>query len=169
MTTSTNYALTEDEKNEISFRLSHYVAESLYHNEMKGIDSAKLLGMNSTEFAKFKAESEINTIMASVESLIKLAKLKNIDVVDFFSRIIGREVKKTKMIKYTWIEKIYKSLEVASIMGRKNFADTLEKSPYERLELMLRLVVAIDDKNFEELENLVKNEEFEKKEKKDER
>lgn len=170
MPTYTNYALTDDEKIKYGERLTHYIEEFLYHKKVQVTEGAKLLGISTTKFSQLKCGWDQGRFLTSMDYLTKLAKLENMDIADFVSYIKGRDSDKTKFVNYTWNEKIYKALEPACIMYRKEFADSLEKAASEveqkRIELMLRLVTGVDDKGLEALEHMVKDVELQKEERK---
>lgn len=92
------------------------------------------------------------------------------NIADYSSFIKGSDVGNNESEVSALNERIYKGLETVSPLFRDEFAHSLEKITknfeFKRLELVLRFITAINDKNLDALEYLVKGEEIENQDRK---
>ena len=154
--------LTEEEKEKFSRRLSHYLEDHTYKHRITHADAAKKLGISQNKFSQLKSGIEQGRFLTSLDYLKSLAKLENLEILDFIAYLEGDDGKQPDK-RYSWQDKIYRALEHIGITCRKRFADALlvaSRESGERAELMCRAATAMSQMDLKALEGFVKG--FEK-------
>ncbi len=149
--------LTEDEKEKYGRRLSHYLEDYCYKNEVTHFQAAEKLGISPNKFSQLKSGGEQGRFITSLDYLKSLAGLDGMSLAEFLIYLDGKGNLDTKL-RYSWQDKIYKALEPISISYRKKFVDACSmatKDATKRVELMCRLSTAVAGKDLGGLEALV--------------
>src|SRR3989338_8021996 len=141
--------LTEEEKEKYSRRLSHYLEDYCFKNEITHYQAAEKLGISANKFSQLKSGGEQGRFLTSLDYLKSLAALDGMTVPEFLIYLDGKSNQDSK-IRYSWQDKIYKALEPIGISTRKKFAEAClmaTSESTERTELMCRLATAVARKN----------------------
>lgn len=151
-------ALTEEEKQKLSQRLTYYIEEYLHNNRISSIEAANRLGIGPNKFSLLKNGGDHGRFLTSLDYLMGLAKLEDMELPDFMAFLLEKDLKKAKIANYSWNEKIYSSLEGLSIPLRKQFADEMilaSEKDSELVELVARFGKLINNVDKAVLEKLV--------------
>ena len=149
--------LTEDEKEKYGRRLSHYLEDFCYKNQVTHSQAAEKLGISPNKFSQLKSGGEQGRFITSLDYLKSLASLDGMNLAEFLIYLDGKGNLDSK-VRYSWQDQIYKALEPISISHRKKFAEacsTATKDATKRVELMCRLATAVAGKDLGGLEALV--------------
>lgn len=136
-------ALTEEEKIRLGRRLTYYLEEYIYHHKVTAVETAKRLGVTANKFSLLKGGQEQGRFISSLDYLKGLAKLEDMELVDFMAFLEERDLDKVRTRSYTWDEQIYKSLDPIGIHPRKQFANKLEEAAQDKKSSKVELVIEL--------------------------
>lgn len=121
----------EDEKSEMGKKLTFYLEEFLFHNQLSVNDGAKFLNMTPIKFTQLKNGHGQGRYQSSMDYLKSLAQLQKMELSEFVALMEGKSTseatKKSKKELYAWDVIVFKALEGAPLVYRKNFVDVLNK------------------------------------------
>ena len=158
--------LTDFQRRRYQKRLSHYFKEIKHRNGLQSKDLADSLGYTPPKFSLLESDTKPHgRFINSLDFLAGIASLENMSLFDFISYLEGKadrflDEKPGDLNRplYTWEKKMLEAFDVISIKTRREFVDICQNVPKEgkeRLELLVKVINALKDKNIDGISSLL--------------
>lgn len=162
--------LTDHEKIKFQRRLSSYLRDYEYKNNIMAKDVAKYLDISQNRYSHIKSDnSPYEKFINCIDYLVKFANLEGLSISEFMDYLEGkRDKEEAKQVKFTlWQKTLLDSFEQLTTKSRSPFIELCRDSQREgkkKLEALIELVGLLKNKDFETisllkstLENLTKS------------
>ena len=127
-------------------RLSHYLKDYRYKNDLKATDAAKILGYATPKYSELESEVKPHgRFISSIDFLAALAKLTGMNINEFVDYLNPHQSGCTeKKDIYNWQESILDVFSSISLSSRKTFINHcknfIKDDELKKLELILTII-----------------------------
>lgn len=158
--------LTTFQRQKYQKRLSHFFKEIKHRNGLQSKNLADSLGYTPPKFSLLESDTKPHgRFINSLDFLAGIASLENMSLFDFVSYLEGKadrfqDEKPGDLNRplYTWEKNLLEGFDVVSIKTRREFIDLCQNVSIEgkeRLELLIKVVNSLKDKDIEGISSLL--------------
>lgn len=154
--------LTEKEKKLYQRRLSHYLKDYRYRNDLKAADVAETFGYATPKYISL--ESELiphGRFTNSLDFLAALGALTGMSLSQFITHLDPKykplKSDEDKSLLYSWENDILHTFNTIALSVRKEFADNCKKNALdgrEKMQALIRIVNILFESDLKALEGL---------------
>ncbi len=151
--------LTDHEMMKFQRRLSSYLRDYGYKNDIQDKEIATKVDISPQKFSYLKSEKKpYPKFINSLDHLARLARLEQMTLSEFVEYLEGKRDKKEEDGKkfYDWQKSLLEAFEPLTIKIRSAFIDLCKQSAREgkrKLELLLDIVNILKDKDVNAIES----------------
>ena len=154
--------VSEPEKKKFQRRLSHYLKDYRYRNDLRAADVAEKMGYAVPKYSELESEVKPHgRYINSLDFLAALASLDDMSVAEFVSYLDPRtkiERKEEKLL-YSWEKNImvaFTSIAIGVSLKFSEVCKTSIKEGKQKLEALIRIVNMLANRDLKTIEALEK-------------